>query len=242
MTNSIRERSDVNLSVGRVSFSYFGKVKLNQVYVEDHHQDTLLYARELNTSLLSLRNLINNTPRLGNTTADGLKIKMIRYKGEETDNLSIILAKLRKEPTGEPKPFELFIRDIYVKDGYYTFIDENLEVPVILEFKDLNLQAEELKVVDSDFTVFINTLSAREVSGLEVVHMSTQFSYSPTQMVFQDLILETPNSYLDANLALDYDSFANFTNEVEIVGNFNESKFSTNDLRLFYEPFGENEN
>ncbi|MEP6261944.1 MAG: translocation/assembly module TamB domain-containing protein [Gillisia sp.] len=242
MTNSIRERSDVNLSVGRVSFSYFGKVKLNQVYVEDHHQDTLLYARELNTSLLSLRNLINNTPNLGNTTADGLKIKMIRYKGEETDNLSIILAKLRKEPTGEPKPFELFIRDIYVKDGYYTFIDENLEVPVILEFKDLNLQAEDLKVVDSDFTVSINTLSAREVSGLEVVHMSTQFSYSPTQMVFQDLILETPNSYLDANLALDYDSFANFTNEVEIVGNFNESKFSTNDLRLFYEPFGENEN
>ncbi|WP_449371685.1 translocation/assembly module TamB domain-containing protein [Antarcticibacterium arcticum] len=242
LTNSIRERSDVNLSVGRVSFSYFGKVKLNRVYVEDHHQDTLLYARELNTSLLSLRNLINNTPNLGNTTADGLKIKMIRYKGEETDNLSIILAKLRKEPTGEPKPFELFIQDIYVKDGYYTFIDENLEVPVILEFKDLNLQAEDLKVVDSDFTVSINSLKAREASGIEVVHMSTQFSYSPTQMVFKDLILETPDSYLDANLALDYESFSNFTNEVQIVGNFKESKFSTNDLRLFYEPFGENEN
>ncbi len=167
---------------------------------------------------------------------------MIRYKGEETDNLSIILAKLRKEPTGEPKPFELYIRDIYVKDGYYTFIDENLEVPVILEFKDLNLQAEDLKVVDSDFTVSINSLKAREASGIDVVHMSTQFSYSPTQMVFQDLILETPNSYLDANLALDYDSFSNFTNDVQIVGNFKESKFSTNDLRLFYEPFGENEN
>jgi hypothetical protein len=64
LTNSIQERSDVNISVGRVSFSYFGKIKLNDVYVEDHHNDTLLNVQELRTSLLSVTNLLNNTPGL----------------------------------------------------------------------------------------------------------------------------------------------------------------------------------
>src|SRR5690606_39511609 len=71
LTEAIRERSDVNLSVGRVSISYFGRLKLNEVYVQDHHQDTLLYVRELRSSLLGFRNLLNNTPDLGNTSADG---------------------------------------------------------------------------------------------------------------------------------------------------------------------------
>jgi hypothetical protein len=114
LTDSIRERSDVNLSVGRVSISYFGRLKLNEVYVEDHHQDTLLYVRELKSSLLGFRNLLNNTPDLGYTSADGFTLNMKRYSGEDTDNLSVVLDKLRTEPTGEKTPFELLVRDINV--------------------------------------------------------------------------------------------------------------------------------
>ena len=244
LTESIRENSDVNLSVGRVSISYFGRLKLNEVYVEDHHQDTLLYVRELRSSLFGFRNLLNNTPDLGNTSADGFTFNMKRYRGEDIDNLSIVLDKLRTEPTGEKKPFELLIRDINITNGYFTYVDENLEVPVIIEFNDLNFQAEDLKVVDSEINVDIKTLSAREGRGLDIVHLSTNFAYSPTQMRLDGLILETPYSYLDANIDLVYviDDFSDFINKVMITGNFNDSRISTNDLRLFYSEFGANEN
>src|SRR5690606_24099998 len=145
LTDSIRERSDVNLSIGRVSISYFGRLQLNEVYVEDHHQDTLLYVHELKSSLLVFRNLLNNTPDLGNTTADGFTFNMKRYKGEETYNLSIVMEKFRTESTCEKKLFELLIHDINITNGYYTYVDENLEVPVIIEFNDLNFQAEDLQ-------------------------------------------------------------------------------------------------
>ncbi|CAN5292939.1 translocation/assembly module TamB domain-containing protein [soil metagenome] len=243
LTNSIRERTDVNLSVGRVSFSYFGRLKLNKIYVEDHHQDTLIYVNELRTSLLGFRNLLQNTPDLGNTSAEGFYFKMKRYKGEDTDNLSVILEKLRTEPTGEKTPFELLIRDIYIENGYYTYIDENLEKPTLIEFKNLQLQAENLKIIDSDITVRINSLVAQERGGLDIVHLSSQFSYSPTQMLLEGLILETPYSYLDADIDLGYtiEYFSDFTNKVVIRGTFNRSRISTNDLKLFYEPFGANE-
>lgn len=146
LTESIRENSDVNLTVGRVSITYFGKVRLNDVYVEDHHQDILLNIEELRTSFLSLTSLRANTPDMGNTSAEGFTLKMRRYKGEDADNLSIILDKLRKEPTGEPKPFSLFVTDIDISDGYYSYVDENLEVPVIIEFEDLSFQAEDLRL------------------------------------------------------------------------------------------------
>jgi len=244
LTDSIRKNSDVNLSIGKVSVTYFGNVRLNDVYVEDHHQDTLLNIEELRTSFLSLTSLRSNTPDMGNTSAKGFTLKMRRYKGENSDNLSIILDKLRKEPTGEPTPFSLFVTDIDVSNGYYSYVDENLEVPVIIEFQDLRFQAENLKVVDNKFTVRVNTLTAKEGRGLDIVHLSTQFSYSPTQMLLEGLILETPHSYLDANIDLVYiiADFSDFVNKVQITGNIDNSRISTNDLRIFYEPFGENEN
>ena len=126
ITNSIQERSDVDVSVGRVSLSYFGKVKLNEVLIKDHHADTLLNIQEFRTSILGISNLINNNPNIGSSTAEGFIFKMKRYKGEDSDNLSVLLEKLKTEPTGEPKQFKLKVRDIFISNGYYSYIDENI--------------------------------------------------------------------------------------------------------------------
>jgi hypothetical protein len=243
LTNSIRKNSDVNITVGRVSFSYSGKIKLNEVYVEDHHQDTLFNIEELRTSILSFRNLLANTPDLGNTTAKGFTMKMKRYKGENSDNLSVLLAKLTTEPTGEKKPFELLINDLSITNGYYSYIDENQEVPEIVVLDNLNFRGEYLKVIDDRFTVKINSLTAQEKRGLYITNLKTQFSYSPTSMMLDGLLLETPFSSVDANVELAYvdSDFSDFINKVRINGNFNDSYISTNDLRLFYEPFGKNQ-
>ncbi len=243
LTSTIRENSDVNVTVGRVSVSYFGKIKFNDIYVEDHHQDTLLSIRELKTSLLSIRNLLANNPDLGNTTAEGFTMKMKRYQGEDSDNLSIVLEKLRTEPTGKKQSFSLLVSDIYITNGFYSYVDENQEVPEIIVLDNLSFQGQDLHVINEQFTVQINTLTANESRGLEIVHLSTKFFYSPTQMKLDGFIMETPHSYLDANIDLVYviSDFSDFENKVIISGNFNDSYISTNDLAIFYEPIGRNQ-
>lgn len=240
LTKSIRESSDVNISVGRVSFSYFGKVKLNDVYVEDHHQDTLIFADELRTSILSFSNLIKNNPDLGSTTAEGLIFNMKRYEDEDLDNLAILLQKLKKEPTGEPKPFTLAIDDIFVTDGNFSYVNENLDNPEVVTLDELEIQAENFILDEGDFSMDINFLKAEEGHGIRIMDLSTRFAYSPDKMLLDDLVIITPDSQLDADLKLVYpNGFADFQNKVTIEGQINESKLSTNDLVNFYGEFGE---
>jgi len=243
LTNSIQERSDVDISVGKVSFSYFGRIKLNEVMVKDHHQDTLLHIDELRTSILSLTNLIANNPSMGSTSAEGFTLKMKRYAGEDSDNLSILLEKFKTEPTGEPKPFFLAVNYIFISNGYYSYVDENLESPEIIVLNKLDLQAEKLKVIEDSFTVEINSMQAEEGRGIKIKNFNTKFFYSPTNMNTKDLELETAYSKVAADIDLNYtfSDFSDFINKVKIDATFKNSRFSTNDLKLFYNEFGENE-
>ena len=244
ITNSIQERSDVDVSVGRVSFTYFGKVKLNEVLIKDHHENTLLDIQEFRTSILGVSNLIANNPNLGSSTAEGFIFKMRRYKGEESDNLSILLDKLKTEPTGEPKPFKLNVRDIFIYDGYYSFIDENNSNPEIIILDHLELQAEYLNVVDQDFSITINSMQADEGRGIDIRNLKTNFTYSPTRMNLDSFVLITPYSKLDGNIEMNYtlEDFSDFLNKVNFKASFNDSNISTNDLVSFYAPFGSNQN
>ena len=212
--------------------------------VKDHHQDTLLHIDELRTSILGLTNLLANNPSLGNTSAEGFTFKMKRYAGEDSDNLSLLLEKLKTEPTGEPKSFFLAVRDVFISNGYYSYIDENLGSPEIIVLDKLNLQAEELKVIEDSFTIEINSMQAEEGRGLKIKNFNTKFFYSPTNMNINGLELETAYSKVVADIDLNYtiQDFSDFINKVKIDATFKESQFSTNDLKLFYTAFGNNEN
>lgn len=244
ITNSIQERSDVDVTVGRVSLSYFGKVKLNEVLVKDHHADTLLSIQEFRTSILGISNLIANNPNIGSSTAEGFIFKMKRYKGEDSDNLSVLLSKLKTEPTGEPKQFKLKVRDIFISNGYYSYIDENITNPQIIILDKLELQAEFLEVVDQDFQLSVNSLQAEEGRGIDILDLKTHFSYSPTNMSLKDLLLITPYSRLDGSIEMDYtlQDFSDFLNKVQLKASFEDSNISTNDLVHFYAEFGNNQN
>ena len=93
VTNSLNEKYGTSISVDQVRLKYNGYVDLKQVYIADHHEDTLIYAQNLETSLLSIRRLINGTMDLGDVTIDHGKFYIKKYKGEDNDNLSIFSKK-----------------------------------------------------------------------------------------------------------------------------------------------------
>ncbi|MDT0687322.1 translocation/assembly module TamB domain-containing protein [Autumnicola psychrophila] len=240
ITSSLRENSDINASIDRVSLTYFGNVKINGIFVEDHHQDTLLTAGEVRTSILSFRNLFNNSPSFGNTVVRDLRLNMKRYEGEERDNLSLLLSKLKKEPTGEPSAFELNVDDIQILNSHFSYWDENLENPDILIFDDLTIFAEDLNIDGDIIAVDITGLTAEEARGLSISNLTTSFLYSSTGMQLEELVLETTESKIQGNLVFEYtpEQFSNFVNEVQVTADFSESMISSDDLKVFYDGFG----
>ncbi|WP_372919390.1 translocation/assembly module TamB domain-containing protein [Salegentibacter sp.] len=243
ITKSLKENNDVNVSVERVSLGYFGKVKLNGILVEDHHADTLMHARQLRTSILSLSNIVAGNPSLGFTQLDGFRLKMKKYEGEDKDNLAIFLDKLKKEPTGDPKVFYMDVSTVEILNGHYSFINENLDTPEIIILDQVALLANNFEIEDSKISAEITNIRGDEKRGLNINHLSTDLTYSPTGMILDDLILQTPNSIIKADLELDYvlDDFSDFINKVQISGSFNETVVSSNDLKIFHDGFGDDQ-
>ncbi len=242
-TNSLRKNSDVNISIGRVSIGYFGNVKLRDIYVKDHHLDTLFTAEEIKTSILSIRNLINNSPNLGNTRIEGLDMRMRRYEGEDKDNLGVLIEKLKKEPTGDTTHFELQAKNVQIVNSRYSYYDENLDKPDVVIVDSLNIYANELRIDGGNIDIDIGSLNGFEHRGIQIDNLSTQFHYDPESMRLLDMKLKTPGSLVNADLQFNYQSgdFSDFENLVNVEAEFRKSKLSSNDLQAFYDGFGNDE-
>ncbi|HSP11217.1 MAG TPA: translocation/assembly module TamB domain-containing protein [Salegentibacter sp.] len=243
ITKSLKENSDVNVSVERVSLGYFGKVKLNGIFVEDHHADTLMHARQLRTSILSLSNIIGGNPSLGFTQLDGFSLKMKKYENEDKDNLAIFLDKLKKEPTGDSTVFRMDVSTVEVLNGHFSFIDENLDNPEIIVLDQVSLLTNDFEIEGDRISTEITNIRGNEKRGLSINHLSTDLTYSPTGMSLDDLIIQTPHSLIKADLKLDYvlNDFSDFTNKVQINGDFQETVLSSTDLKIFHESFGDDQ-
>ena len=243
LTDSLREKNDVNISIGRVSLSYFGDVKLNEIFVEDHHEDTLLTAKEIRSSILSFANVINNSPNLGDTRIEGLDMRMRRYENEDLDNLGILIEKLKKEPTGNSPNFELHAENVQILNSRYSYIDENLEAQDVLIVDSLNIYANELQINGSNIDIDIGMLRGYEHRGIEIDNLSTQFHYDPSKMNLVDMQMQTPGSLINADLYFNYElsDFKDFENLVQVNAVFRESVLSSNDLKAFYDGFGDDQ-
>ena len=79
----------MDISIGRVGLTYSGKLKLQDVLILDHHQDTLIYSEKIKTSASSLRSIYNNNPTLGATMANELVMDMKVYEAVSYTHLTL---------------------------------------------------------------------------------------------------------------------------------------------------------
>ena len=86
VTNALNETYGTDISIQKIRLKYNGNALIKDVYIADHHQDTLIYAETVETSLLSIRALIKNEMPLGGVFLDEAKLYVKKYQGEE-DNL-----------------------------------------------------------------------------------------------------------------------------------------------------------
>ncbi len=243
IANSLNNKYDVDMSIGKVDFTYSGRIKLEDVLVRDHHEDTLIYTEEMRTSVLSLSALMDVKPRFGSTILEEAEVNMKIYEGESQDNLSIFVDKFKPEqPTGKQNPFRLTASNIEIIDGSFSYVNENLNNPEILVFDPLYVNAENFLLDGSDVSVDIQKISGREKRGLEVSFLSTLFSYTSNSMELVNFELETPQSVLKGEIVFDTSNgFGDFFNSVEILAGFEEASLSTNDLQPFYNKFGDDQ-
>ncbi|MEZ2415509.1 translocation/assembly module TamB domain-containing protein [Muriicola sp. E247] len=242
-TRSINEEFGTNINIDRLRVSLISwDTALKGIYIQDYQQDTLIYIEELNTSILSIRNLLAGSLEFGAIDIDGLNFKLRTYQGETSTNLDVFVAKLddnKPRAPGSP-PFYLSSSDIDIKNSVFRLIDENLEKEETLNFRNLNLNAREFQILGPEVTSEIEALSFKSKRGIELSKLGTSFKYTKQQMRFDSLEIMTPKSHLIGNLVFDYnrEDFAQFIDKVNLTANFVDSKVSLDDINTLSDQFG----
>ncbi|MHA7057038.1 translocation/assembly module TamB domain-containing protein [Aquimarina sp. M1] len=244
ITTYLHDQYNVDINIGRVGLTYFGDVDLREVFVRDHHQDTLIYAKSIATSILNLREISKGQPELGNVSIDSLTFRMKMYKDESSDNLMTFIRKFNtgNKPTSSSK-FVLTTGNVTMENSKFSYIDENLSSSRVVVLRDIRLDAQSLRVDGEDFYIITNLLSFKDYRGLNVSNLTTNFSITPTEMKFKELLIETADSKVEGEIVFSYErgGMIDFENKVTIIADFKKATVSTNDLIPFYKEFGNNE-
>ncbi len=239
----MNETYGTDIQIERMGLNWKGEVDIRNVFIKDHHQDTLIYSEFLNTNILSIKKLIDGNLDFGFVEMENTKLLVKTYQGEVDDNLYIFTEKFNNGDTTATEPFLLWSKNISLANAQIRVSDENLESPELVNLKQVHLDANNFHVNDVIVSAKIRSLSFLETSGIEVKRLTGDFQYTPTQIFLEKYDLITTHSTIKGDLVLTFENgMADFVNQVTINAHFDESIISTDDLNIFYNEFGKDIN
>ncbi len=246
-TKELNSEFGTNINIERLRISLISwDTSLRDVYVEDYQKDTLFFIKELTTSILSVRNMVNGRLEFGDVDLEGLNFKLRTYAGEEETNLDVFVAKLDDGTPRSPDkpPFYLSTDEIILEESRFRIIDDNMEKDQILDFKNLNIDARDFQILGPEVTTRIDALSFISRIGIDMEKLSTTFKYTKQQMRFDSLGIKTPESNLFGNIVMDYkrEDLKDFVDKVNVSASFQESEISLDEINLIYNEFGKGKN
>ncbi len=232
-----------DIAIDEVAISPFGGVKFKNVLIRDHHQDTLIYAGRIKTSILDWKKLLDGDLIFSDLHLDEVLFNLKTYKKEKLTNLDVFINAF-----GEGKPskkhFLLIAKDAQITKGHFILTDENRVVPKDVDFTKLNIQLSDFKLYGPDVNTNILKMSFLDHRGVYVKKLSGIFSYTKKQIKLTKLeALTKENSEIKANVALNYkiEDFADFNNKVQFDVQLASSTLASNDIRCFYKELGKNQ-
>lgn len=241
-TKRLNEDYKTDINIGKLSLSVFGTVNLQDVLIRDHHQDTLISAKNIRTNILNFRKLYNGDLVFGTIRLNDAFFNMKIYKGEKDSNLDrfILLFEDGTPPSG--RKFLMTSKKIVVHNGHFLLSDYNLENPINLNLTKLNAEMERFRIYGPDVWTKINSMAFLDHRGLQVNRLATDFTYTKTNIILKDLDLQTDRSFFTGDVKMMYDrkDFADFNNKVRFDVSIDSSSFASNDLRFFYDELGQN--
>lgn len=121
-TDWINEDFKTDINIGKIGLQFNGDVELKEILIRDFKQDTLISASELNTSIISFKNVFDGTLNFGDIDMEDLIFNVVTYKGNTDTNLDIFVARFDDD---NPRPEKA--RSYYLQ-AMFRFIMDYLDL------------------------------------------------------------------------------------------------------------------
>ncbi len=242
-TNDINQKYGTDIEIGRVGLSWNMDLSLRDVFIKDHHRDTLFFIEDLNTSILSAKNAIDGKLTFGDIDIEGLTFNLKTYENERDTNLDVFIEQLEQFdtiPQTGPSSFLMTSSNIDIADSHFRLLDDNKEVSSIVDLEELNGHLEDFTIEGPNVSMKVRDLAFVDRRKLVVKDLDTDFTYTRSQMLFEELSIATNSSLLQGRLQFDYkrEDFAEFFDKVNLTAKFEDSTVSFDEVNLFYHEFG----
>ncbi|RYG54900.1 MAG: translocation/assembly module TamB, partial [Chitinophagaceae bacterium] len=239
-TERINTEFGTNIRIDQIAISIFGGVKLKEVLIRDHHQDTLVYSKRLQTNILSFKQLYNGDLLFGRIAADRLLFNLKTYKGEKSSNLDQFISLFDSGKKSSGRKFLMESSEIIVTNGRFALTDMNRKNPKDVDFSRLDGRIKKFRVYGPEVTMDIRELSFLDYRGLYVRSLSGQFIYDKTHIQLSNMEASTTKSLFKGDVKLSYikKDFADFNNKVRFEIRLDQALLSTNDIHYFYKELG----
>jgi hypothetical protein len=242
----ISHQINSTVSVGNIEFSFFNKLTVNEILIEDQHKDTLLYAPNVAVGIRYF-NLKKGIIRLGKAIVTDPEVAFIT-DSSGVMNLNWYLEMLggKTDTTSITGGSSFSIERIELTNGKFALIDRRGSKPSIpVDFSKLYVDSiygtvDDFKVENDSVTLQINNLAFREKSGLKVKSFDGGLLLKEQNIIFTGVNFTCDSSNIVApRIALLADSsasFGNFEQEVGLDIKLGRSLITSADLRYFV-PF-----
>ncbi|HSN50578.1 MAG TPA: hypothetical protein VLR52_05050, partial [Bacteroidales bacterium] len=236
------EKLQSTMTLGRIEYSFFNKLLINDLLIKDQNNDTLIYSRKISAAInvLSLR---GNTIRLGHIELVEPSIALI------TDSSGMMNLKWYLDLLGSPKDTttkndkKFSVSQIKINQGRFRLLNRTgPETKIKIDFSNLLLSGvngdiEDLKVVNDSINFRVNDLRFTESGGFLVRSMNSRVFLAHSDIVFRDLFLYLDSSIINADhILIDAESpgsYSNFIDEVRLDIGLQKSLVSSADLKFF---------
>ena len=227
------------VSIGRIDLDLFSRVRIEDFYVEDHEQDTLLYVESAWASIRSL-----------NIARDGLLLRSAKLVNGEFNlrelpngelNIRPIIARLQRNKS--ESNFCMVIDDIEASGLTFRYERQQHRDPEYgidyydMEIGDITTSIERFSVAKSKVWATVKSLSARERSGFTIDNLTTDFSVHMGQIAFMGFECQTPTSRITVPELLlkgdNWDRYKEFIENVQMIGRVECERLTTEDLAYF---------
>ena len=171
VTTKLNQNFGTSININRLGLNWKGEIDIKDVYIEDHHSDTLIYVKTLNTNLLSLKNLVVGDLYFGFIELTKAKFYIKTYKGEKSDNVSIFANKFNSTSPSNGNIFKLKANNIKFSNSDVKITNENLEQSEIFNLSYINIESEFFSIEGPNVKTAIKQLSFESQRGFDIKNL-----------------------------------------------------------------------
>ena len=241
LTEQLSEELQATISLSSVNYTFFKRVQVRDLYIEDLHGDTLIYSELTKIRIKQIRPDKGIT-EIRKITLHNAWLNLV-IEPEGGVNLGLIIDRLKKPHVPPERKSKLHIHDITMSNGRFS-LTKTGHGPLRsqIDFADFDMHELEISVLDlisEQDTVSMNIISLTgiEKSGFEFNQLATLMSIGKSHMHFNDLEILTQKSELHVPiLGFNFEhwqGFKGFSREVDLSFESTHSLLNTEDLTVF---------